>query len=125
MPTIDAQLIHMVINSVALLGITVVLALTVRLVRKIRRERPSESLVNELRAEVERFTGLLADLEERFSRFQKRQGMRHAREQKESQRDLVAEAASLVSGNAGQPGGNSAQGPTKVELYRRARGLNS
>lgn len=120
MNTLDPQLIHSLINSIALLASFVILAYAIQLVRKTRQQTPSESLVFELRAEVERFSGMVADLEERFSRFQKREGMRAARAEKTAQKDLQAEAAELVasaSGNQALPGSSP-----KAQLYAKLRG---
>lgn len=121
MSTIDPQVIHSFINSVALLAIPVLLAMHVRLAKKMRTETPTNSLVMELRAEVERFSGMVADLEDRFSRFQKREGMRVARAEKDAQKTLKEQAADLMAGtqadNAPAPGSHP-----KAALYKQLRG---
>jgi len=85
------------------------------------KEFPSNTLINRLRAEVDEFSGDLADLTERFSKFQKREGMRTARANKEHQQTLKEEAAEILRQAAAQPAQETTtSGPLagKMHLYR-------
>lgn len=124
MSTVNPQLIHMLLTGFALLITAGCLAQVFYLKRYFSKENPSKTLINSLRAEVSQFSGELADLQDRFTRFQKREGMRHARAEKTGQQDLLAEAEQLVaegaSGRAGaagtaKPGTGGAD--TKKALY--------
>lgn len=87
------------------------------------REFPGKSTISALRKEVTKLDGELGDLEERFTRFQKRRNMQDARETKTAQKDLLAEAAELVANNsapAGQSTHPSGAESPKADLYRRA-----
>jgi hypothetical protein len=86
------------------------------------KEFPSSKLINRLRAEVDEFSGELADLTERFSKFQKREGMRAARATKEQQQTLKEEAEAILAQAASEPAQQSGYtGPMadKLHLYRR------
>ncbi len=109
------QLIDIVILTVTGLVSLAVIALTFYVGHKSRRDFPSRQEINRLSGEVSQQSGELADLRERFSRFQKREGLRQAREQKASEADLKAEAAAILQGQ--DTGGNS-----KLDLYRKIRG---
>jgi hypothetical protein len=74
--------------------------------------------VNRLRAEVSEQSGELSDLRDRFSRFQKREGLRVAREEKKSQADLIAEAQALQAQAQGDIENKSVS--SKRDLYKRA-----
>lgn len=74
-----------------------------------------------MRAEVDEFSGDLADLTERFSKFQKREGMRAARSEKAKQQTLREEAADIIAQANAQPEQHDDyQGPlaNKIHLYR-------
>jgi hypothetical protein len=87
-------------------------------VHRLRTEYPSKTLLNAVRAEIDTLSGDIADLTNRFSRFQKREGMREAREVKRSKAELEAEALALM-----QQGGSPASGShPKAELYKKIRG---
>lgn len=87
--------------------------------RVIRTEFPSKTLLNAIRAEVDTLSGDTADLSARFSRFQKREGMREARDAKKSSVDLQAEALAILGTDGNSPAGAS---HPKADLYRKARG---
>jgi len=87
-------------------------------VRRLNREQPTKTEINNLRGEVAEQSGDLADLRDRFSRFQKREGLRFAREEKKTQADLVAEAQALQAQATGDIE-NKTVSP-KRELYKRA-----
>lgn len=70
---------------------------------RLRRSNPSKSLTNKLRAEVSSLSGDFADLQDRFTRFQKREGMRSARETKKTGNDLLTEAQEIVNAQASLP----------------------
>jgi len=83
-------------------------------------EYPSRTLLNAVRAEIDSLSGDIADLTNRFTRFQKREGMRDAREAKTSKAELEAQALALL-----QQGGSDDAGTgmfaAKRALYRKAR----
>lgn len=85
--------------------------------RHTRTEFPTKTLLNKLRAENDSLSGDFADLSERFSRFQKREGMQAAREAKRSAASLQAEAAEILQTGSG----NSPATSSKADLYKRAR----
>lgn len=87
-------------------------------VRQLRTEFPSKTLLNRARGEIDSLSGDLADLRERFSRFQKREGMREAREAKKSSADLQAEALTIM----GQEGPQTPGSHPKAALYQKLRG---
>jgi hypothetical protein len=85
------------------------------------KEFPSNTLINRLRAEVDEFSGELADLTDRFSKFQKREGMRTARAEKERQLSLKEQAEEIIAQAQAQPAQPSNyDGPmaNKLHLYR-------
>jgi len=84
-----------------------------------RTEFPSKTLLNAIRAEIDTLSGDTADLSDRFSRFQKREGMRDARAAKSSSADLQAEALTIMNQGDNSPAGSS---HPKADLYKRARG---
>lgn len=86
----------------------------------IFKEFPSQRAINKLRAEIDEFSGDLADLTERFSRFQKREGMRTARAEKASAADIQAQAAAILAEKQLSPQTPS-DGPMagKLHLYRQ------
>lgn len=86
-------------------------------VRRLRTEFPTKTLLNKLRAENDSLSGDFADLSERFSRFQKREGMQAAREAKRSAASLREEAEQILQSGSG----NSPATSSKVDLYKRAR----
>ena len=82
---------------------------------KFRRDFVSKRDLDQLRAAVSEFSGDIADLTDRFSRFQKREGMRNARESKESAKSIMEEAQALVNGaQAPEPAG-------KIALYAKRK----
>lgn len=87
--------------------------------KKFRLEIASKTAINRFNGSVSTLSGDLADLSDRFSRFQKREGMRVARDTKSSAVDLKAEAAALMANKEQEamPG----ESP-KAALYRRMRG---
>jgi hypothetical protein len=86
--------------------------------RRFRPAYPPNTLRNAVRAEIDARSGDIADLTARFSRFQKREGMREAREAKKSSADLQAEALAIVGTDSSPAGANH----PKADLYKRARG---
>lgn len=86
-------------------------------VRQLRTEFPSKTLLNRARGEIDSLSGDLADLRERFSRFQKREGMREAREAKKTAAELQAEALTIM----GQEGSQTPGSHPKAALYAKLR----
>ena len=119
---INPQLIHSLLTWGPPLAIIGLLGYVLYLRYLFYKEFPSNTLINRLRAEVDEFSGELADLTERFSKFQKRQGMREARAGKERQQSLREEAQEIIAQAAAQPPqDNGYTGPMadKLHLYRR------
>ena len=120
--TANPQIVHILLTLGALLASLGCTLFCLRLWRRVSAEFPGRSEIARLTGAVAELDGELGALRERFSRFQKREGMRAAREAKTSQKDLLEEAKALVAqgatpaGGAGQPAG-SRMG--KAELYRR------
>ena len=113
------QLIHSLLTVAALLFSLVAIWHSVLTRRLILQEFPGRTTINTMRGEVAEFSGQLADLSDRFARFQKREGMRTAREEKEVQKSLKEQAAAILAGATGP------QQPEDVKdaLRRRIRGL--
>lgn len=94
--------------------------------RLLLREFPGRSTIESMRLELGETAGNLADLGDRFTRFQRREGMRAARAEKTSQADLQAEAQRILAeagvspASAGLPD-NSAG--SKTALYAKATKL--
>ena len=75
-----------------------------------------------LRLDVSELYERVEALTERFTRFQRREGMREARKEKTSQADLVEEAQAILAqnkGSSGRSGQPSSSALGKTELYRR------
>lgn len=108
------------ISTVALFFSLCACAFCLYYVRVIRTEFPSKTLLNSVRAEIDTLSGDIADLTARFSRFQKREGMREAREAKKSSADLQAEALAILNTDGSSPPDSGSH--PKADLYKRARG---
>lgn len=117
-PTTVPQLIHILLTGVALLVSTGAIWYAYRTKQVFYSHKATTSAVSKLRREVAECIGSVADLEERFTRFQKKEGMRVARSAKEREQELAEEARQLMA-DAG-PDQNQAQG--KLGLYNRIRG---
>lgn len=103
---------------VACVGTLIAIATTWNVARLKHREIPTKNDVQRLQIDVTDCYGRVEDLSERFTRFQKREGLRVAREEKKSQADLQAEALQLMNERQGElPGMQSA----KAALYKKAR----
>ena len=83
--------------------------------KKSRRDFPTKHEINVMRSEVSDLSGMQADLSDRFTRFQKREGMRVAREEKVSQADLKQQALEMM-----QAQGTGATS-NKADLYKKLR----
>jgi len=116
--TTDFSLLNIVLLTAVCLIVIAQIAFVNYVGRKFRQDFPEKEHLNRLAGEVSDLSGETADLRERFSRFQKKEDLRGAREVKKSQAQLQAEALALVNGAGGE--GSSSASP-KTELYRRAR----
>jgi hypothetical protein len=103
------QLIPILVNSLTL-GLNFIFTLLV--LRAFLRARDLIRTVNETKLDI-------ADLTERFTSFQKREGMRVARATKTTEADIAAELKSLTSG---LPGTTAADLDPKAALRRKLRG---
>lgn len=79
------------------------------------------ALISKLRGEIADTQADLADLRDRFTRLQKREGMRAARAEKETAQSIREQAYSILAA-----GGNGADqgvsgGDPKAALYRKLR----
>ena len=79
------------------------------------------ALISKLRGEIADTQADLADLRDRFTRFQKREGMRAAREEKASAESLREQAYKILAsgGNGADP--SFSGGDPKTALYRKLR----
>lgn len=83
---------------------------------KILRDFPGRSTINTLSLEVGELAQATTALNERFTRFQKRDGMREARSAKEREQEILAQAHAIAAeGGSEEP----AAGTDKLALYRR------
>jgi len=82
---------------------------------KYLRDFPGRAKINALSLEVAELAQATEALNDRFTRFQKREGMRDARSAKERERDILAQAQQIAAeaGSADDSGGD------KLALYRR------
>lgn len=121
MSTAYPQLIHSFLTYAPLVFSAGAIGGLIWLRRYFLKNIPNKSALNQLKRDFSALEQDLADLSDRFTRFQKREGMRAAREEKQSQKDLLAEAQSLVSGAGQATAGPSGTSP-KASLYSRLRG---
>lgn len=115
------QLIHNLITACQILGTIAALGGVVYLRRLILKEFPSRATLESMKREVGELNGDLSDLSDRFSRFQKREGMRVARAEKTSQADLLAQATEILANQQQQPVDPNAPLAGKIGLYRKGR----
>lgn len=118
-----AQVIHSLLEWLVPLGTIVALGLYLLLNRRVSSYIAQTGNVRDLKLEVAKLDGELGDLEDRFTRFQRRKGMQEAREGLTASKDLKAEADRIVAAGAtniapvdllsGQP-------MTKAQLRSRA-----
>jgi len=116
--TSDFSLINVVLLTAVCLIVIAQIAFVNYVGRKFRQDFPEKEHLNRLAGEVSDLSGETADLRDRFSRFQKREDLRGAREVKKSQAQLQQEALELVNG---AHGAESLSSSPKAELYKRAR----
>ena len=111
------QLIHWLSTGVTLLISIGAIGYGYTTRRYLHTKSAAHDDIARLRGEVAEFSGNVADLADRFSRFQKREGMRVARSEKERNEDMKREAAEIL---ASQGAPEAPEG--KLGLYRRRRG---
>lgn len=104
--------------AVSFTATLVCVALTYTVVRKARRNLPTTQHIQRLQIDIQDCYGRLEDLSERFTRFQKREGLRVAREEKKSQADLLEEARQIQARATSDIENKSVH--SKADLYRRA-----
>lgn len=126
MSTTSTHLMHNLFTWLPLLISAVSLMVALASIWFFVQKSASTVAINRLKGEISDAQADIADVRDRFSRFQKREGMRVARAEKTSQADLQAEAERIlaaaggVPGQPGQPGGPSHD---KAALYARARSI--
>lgn len=112
MSTASPQLIHSLLTVAALLFTLVSGACAFYVARQLRSLQTMKLDLSELFERQEALT-------DRFTRFQKREGMRATREEKTSQQDALEQAKAIIAANA-SPSGQSGNAPgSKADLYRR------
>lgn len=74
---------------------------------------PGKRTINSLRTECAEFSGMVGDLTERFARFQNKEGMRVAREEKAKAKSVLEQANEIMA----QSGSQEPEG--KAALYAR------
>lgn len=124
--TTNPQLIHWLLTTAALFAAIGAMGWAFYLKRLLLKEFPGSTTINAMRAEVAEFSGQIADLTERFARFQKREGMRTARDEKSKSEELKRQALAIMAeAGHGEPGGVSGGNPddVKAALRRKLRGL--
>jgi len=77
------------------------------------KDFPGKSTINRVRTEVAELSGMIADLTERFARFQNKEGMRLARQAKEDEKSILQQAQEIAAQADAQ------EGSDKASLYRR------
>lgn len=77
------------------------------------KDFPGKRTINTMRTEVAELSGSIADLTERFARFQNKEGMRLAREEKAKAKSVLEQANEIMA----SAGSEEVSG--KAALYRR------
>jgi len=108
-----------VFHVVALIALIASIASFFYLRNKYLRDFPGRTTIEKLRAEVADLYGAHADLTDRFSRFQRKEGMREVRSAKQREQEILAEAQAI----AGEAAPQEAADGDKLALYRRRRPL--
>ncbi len=106
--------------AIVVLLLALVLAIVIGFYRKGSGGTLSLPEFIELRGRIEAMEQLHADLADRFTRFQKREGMREAREVKAGDKSLQQEAADILAGQSEGVAGGNVQTSSRKDLYRRA-----
>lgn len=110
------QLIHTLSTWLPALAIALSIGIALYTSWKFRHDFPEKKQLDLFEADISDMAGRIADLSDRFSRFQKREGMRVAREAKETEKDLLTTARELVEGSQREP-----DAPGKLGLYKHLR----
>lgn len=110
------QLDNIITALLVVYAIIAPIAMVLYCKKLILQDFPGKRTINDLRIEISDFSGMVADLTERFNRFQKRQGMRQAREDKAAEESVLQQAQRIAAES-------EAEKPTtdKLDLYRKAR----
>lgn len=112
----NPQFIHMLYTALPYLFTLGVLGYVLYTRYYFTREIPSRSALTSVERKLFELEGIQSDLESRFTRLQKREGMRVARSAKENEQAIREEATQIL--NAQGP----AKGlPGKLGLYQQAR----
>lgn len=117
MSTAYPQLINMLPTVLLVLNTLGLLGLYFYFKNKYLKDFPGRSKITALEIEVSDFNGTVADLIDRFNRFQKKENMRAVRLDQAAEKDVLAQAQEIVAQGAPQ----EAEGATssKVDLYRK------
>lgn len=104
-----------VFHILAILALIIAIAGFFYCKNKYLRDFPGRSTITAMQLEVGELAQATADLNDRFTRFQRREGMRDARSAKEREADVLAQAHQIAAESAAQ----EPQGDDKAALYRR------
>lgn len=110
------QLENLYIWAIVLYSTVTPLAVLFYLRWTYKRDFPGKRIINELRIEISDFSGMVADLTERFTRYQSKQSMRTARDAKEKDASILQQAKEIVAEGPAQDAS-----PSKLDLYKRRR----
>lgn len=104
-----------VFHSLAIIALFIAVAGFFYCKNKYLRDFPGRSTITALQLEVAELAQATADLNDRFTRFQRREGMRDARSAKERDADILAQAHEIAAQAASPEPDNGG----KTALYRR------
>ena len=82
------------------------------------KDFPGKRKINELQIDVSDFSGMVADLTDRFNRFQNKEGMRAARAAKEQEKSILEQAEEIAAQASSEDAGPSA---SKADLWNKRR----
>lgn len=111
------QLIPILAVVIALLNSIGLWAVYLTLKNKYLQDFPGRSKITALEIEVSDFNGTVADLIDRFNRFQKKENMRAVRLDQAQQQDVLAQAREIAAQAA--PDEASGLRSDKLDLYRK------
>jgi TolA-binding protein len=117
---------HEVFTWLPVLFSCTALAVAIASILFFRFRSASTALIAKLRGEISDAQADIADLRDRFTRFQKREGMRAARQEKETAASLKEQAMAILAQGAPGAAGNVPSGdPAAVKAELRRRFFNS
>jgi TolA-binding protein len=97
------------LNTIGLLGVYFYFK------NKYLQDFPGRRTITELQVEVGELTGMIADLTDRFNRFQKKENMRQVRADRTAEQDVLTQAKEIAAQNSSQEPDDG-----KLSLYKRS-----